>query len=93
MDTNPIKALNRNIMDSQRQALDKGRQMAKILKGKIDWTQHSKTTFLVTIIKRLIIKPVNKFGPPVFSFKQTQEAVRQNSQILAALNRNLGAEI
>ena len=30
---------------------------------------------------------------PVFFFKQTQEAARNNSQILAAFNGNLGAAI
>ena len=44
--------------------------MAKIIKGKLDQTHNSNVTWLVTAIKRLIIKPVKKIGPPVFSFKK-----------------------
>ena len=65
MDINPIEAENRKITISQRQDLDKGRQMEKILKAKIDRTQKFNTTWLVTKIKRLIIKPVKEFGLPV----------------------------
>ena len=67
--------------------------MAKIIKGKLDRTQNSKATCLTTTIKILIIKPVNKIGPPIFSFKRTQEAAQNNSQILAAFNVNLRAAI
>ena len=67
--------------------------MAKIIKGKLDQTHNTNVTWLVTAIKRLIIKPVKKIGPPVFSFKQTQESSQNNSQILAAFNGNLGAVI
>ena len=44
----------------------------------------------MTTIKILIIKLVKKIGPPVFSFKRTQEASQNNSQILAAFNGSLG---
>ena len=47
----------------------------------------------MTTITRLIIKPVQKLGNPVFSFKRTYEATWNNSQILAAFNGNLGAAI
>ena len=47
----------------------------------------------MTTIKRLIIKPIKKLGPTVFSFKQIQEAATHNIQILDAYNGNLGAEI
>ena len=93
MGTSAIEAENRNITDSQNQDLDKGIKMAKIIKCKLDRTQKSNSTWLVMTIKRLIIKPVNKFGPPVFSFKLTQEAARQSSQILTAFNVNLVASI
>ena len=66
-------------MDSQRQALDKERKMGKIIKSKLDQKQNSNATWLVTRIKRLIIKPVKKLGKPVFSFKHTQEAAQKNS--------------
>ena len=65
--------------------------MAKILKGKLDRTQKSNATWLVTTIKRLIIKPVKELGLPVFSFKRTQEAAHQNRKILAAFNGNFCA--
>ena len=67
--------------------------MAKILKVKLDLTQKSSATWLVTTIKKLIIKPVEEFGIPVLSFKLTQEAVLQNSQILSEFNVNLGGAI
>ena len=65
--------------------------MAKFLQGKIDQTQKSNTTWLVTTIYKLIIEPVKELGLPVFSFKITQEAARQNSKIVSAVNGNLGA--
>ena len=65
--------------------------MVKIIKIKLDRGKKSNATWLVKTIKRLIIKPVKKLVKPVFSFKQTQEAAQMNSQILAALNGNLGA--
>ena len=67
--------------------------MENILKGKLDRTQKSNTIFIVTTINRLIIKPVKKLVPPVFYFKQTQQSVCQNSQILALFDGNLGATI
>ena len=67
--------------------------MGKIMKSKLDLTQNSSATWLVTTIKRMIIKLVKKLGKPIFSFKKTQEATRNNSQILATLNGNLGAVI
>ena len=67
--------------------------MGKNIKGKLDRTQNSNTPWLVTTIKRLIIKPVKRLGPPVFSFKQTQEVAQTNIQILAAFNGNLEASI
>ena len=93
MDTTLIKAEKTNITDSQRQQLEKWRQMTKILKGKIDQTQKSNATGLVKTIKRLIVKPVNKLRPPFFSFNTTHEAAFQNIQIWAALNGNLGVTI
>ena len=87
----PIDAENRNIMEIQRQDIYQGRQMAKILKGKLDQTQKSNATWLVKTIKRLIIKPYKAFRLSVFSFKQIQEATRQNNQIVATFNGNLGA--
>ena len=92
-DTNIIKAENRNITGSQRKTLEKGRKMAKIVKSKLGRKNNFNTTWLVTTIKRLVIKSVKKIGKPVFSFKQTQEATKENIQILAALNGNLGSEI
>ena len=67
--------------------------MENFLKGKLDQTQKSNSIWLVITIKILIIKRVNKLGPPVFSFQQTQEYSRQNSQLLAVFNVNLGAVI
>ena len=51
----PWKNINRG--RSQRQALDKGIKI-KILKGKLDRTQNSNATWIVTTINILIIKPV-----------------------------------
>ena len=67
-----MESEDRNISDSHRQTLDKGQQMANIIKSKLDQTKNSKAIWLVTTIKKLIIKPLNKLRPPVFSFKQTQ---------------------
>ena len=67
--------------------------MAKIIKSKLDRKQKSNTTWLLTIIKILIIKPANKLENPVLSFKRTHEAAKMGSQILAAFNGNLVAEI
>ena len=44
-------------------------------------------------INIFIIKPAKKLGPPVLSFKRTQEDAFQNSHILSAFNGNLGAAI
>ena len=77
-------------MESQRQALDMGRKMAKINKSKFDRKVNSNVTWLVTTIKRLIVKPFKKIVQPVFYFKQTQEAAQINIQILAAFNGKLG---
>ena len=68
-------------------------QMAKFIKCKLYLTQKSNTTWLVTTIKRLIIKPVKKLGKPVFYLKRTHEAAQKNSQILAAFKGNLGSAI
>ena len=76
-------------MDIQRQYLDKGRQMSEILRSKLDQTQNSNATWIETTIKRPIITPVNKFGPPIFSFKRKQEASCQNRQILTVFSGNL----
>ena len=67
--------------------------MEKIIKVELDRTQNSNATWILTTIKRLIIKPFKELGPPVFSFKRTQEAAQNNSQILEIFNRNLGAAI
>ena len=47
----------------------------------------------MTTIKDIIIKTVKEIGIPVFSFKKTQEAIFQNSNILSSLNGNLSAEM
>ena len=73
-DTNPIEEENRNITESQRQALNKGIQMAKTIKSKLDWKQNSNATWILTTIKRLIIKLFKKPGNPFFSFKRTKES-------------------
>ena len=67
--------------------------MAEIIKIMLYRKQNSNATWPVTTIKRLIIKPANKLGKPVFSFKLTQEAAQNNSQILATFKGNLGAAI
>ena len=66
--------------------------MKKIIKSKLD-KNNSNATWLVTTVKRLIIKPVKKLVKTVFSFKRTHKSTQTNSQILAALNENLGAAI
>ena len=91
MVTTPIEALNNKIAESQRQALDKGRQMATILKGKIDGKKKSHALWIVTTIKNIIRKPVKEIVIPVFTFKQTQEAVFQNSNLLSDFGINIGA--
>ena len=92
-DTNAIEAENGNITDSQCQSLDKGKQIAEIIKSKLYEKKKSNATWLVTTIKILIIKLVKKLEKPVFSFKRTYEAAQINSQILAAFNGTLGASI
>ena len=47
----------------------------------------------MTTIEILIIKPVKKFGTPVFSFKRTRESALQNSSILYTFNGYLGEVI
>ena len=70
-----------------------GKKIEKILKGKIDETQKSNDTWIVTKIKRLFIKSDKKLGPPLLYLKCTQEASNQNRQTLSAFNGNLGVEI
>ena len=67
--------------------------MERFLHGKLDQTQKSHASWLVTTIKKLIIRPVKDIGQPVFFFKRTQEAAHQNINILDAFNGNLGAEM
>ena len=45
--------------------------VTNIIKIKVDRKQKSNATWMVTTIKRLIIKPVKKLGKPVFAFKRT----------------------
>ena len=78
-------------MDIQCQSLDKRIKMAKIFKGKLDQTHKSNAIWIVTTIKRIILKTVKEFGLPVLSFKHTQKVARNNNQMLAAFNGNLGA--
>ena len=91
MGTTPIEASNNNSMYIQLQALDKGRQMETVLKGKLDQKQNFQASWLVTTIKKIIRKPVKELGLPVFSFKRTQETVFHDRNILAAFYGNLGA--
>ena len=67
--------------------------MENIIKSKLDRRQKSNATWLVTTIKRLIIKLVKKLGKLVLSFKLTHEAAQTNSQKLSSFNENLGAAI
>ena len=43
METTSIEAENSKIADIQRQALDRGRQTEKSLKGELDWTKNPNT--------------------------------------------------
>ena len=69
MGTTPIEISNKNITARNFQVLDKGRQMAKILKGKLYITQIFHASWLVKTIKNIIGKPVKELRIPVFSFK------------------------
>ena len=67
MDTTLIEAIKNNRPYIQNQALYKGRQMSKIIKGKLDRKNESDTSWLVTKITKFIIKPVKDIGLPVLS--------------------------
>ena len=76
-------------MDSQCQALDKGRQMGAILKGTLDQKQNSHASWLATTIKNIIKKPVKELCIPVLSFKRTHKSALQKRNILADFYGNL----
>ena len=56
MDTTLIEAIKNNRPYIQNQALYKGRQMSKIIKGKLDRTKKSDTSWLVTKITKIYHK-------------------------------------
>ena len=92
MGNTPIDASNKNITDSQRQALDKGRQMETIRKGNLD-QKNSCPSWLVTTIKKITRKPVKELVIPVLTFNRTHEAVFQNSSLLADFDGKLDVEM
>ena len=86
----PNEATNNKTTDSQNKALDKGRQMAAILKGKLDQKKKYHSLWLVTAIKNRIKIPVKDIRLPVLSFGLTQEVALYNSNTLATFHGNLG---
>ena len=83
--TIPGEATNNKIIDIQHHSLDKVRQMATILKGKIDQEQNYHGSWIFTTIKNITQKPVKELRLPVFSFERTKEAALHNSNILPPL--------
>ena len=79
--------------DIQRQELEKGTYLSKILKVNLNKQKNANTSWLVTTIKELLKTPIQKLDKPILLFKRTNDASSMSSKVLEALNVNLGAAI
>ena len=55
------------------------------LKVKLNSQKTMNAMWLVTTIKAILKKPIQKFEKPILLFKRTQEATVSNRKILAAI--------
>ena len=66
---------------------------ADTLKNNLKRQQKTNTSWLVTTIKSILKKPLQKLENPIFSFKRTNKTAVSNSKILAAFNGDLSTSI
>ena len=86
-----IHGNQQNIYDIniQRQELNNGALIANTLKGKLNSQQKTNASWIVTTIKEILKRQIQKFENPIFWFRITHEEVVSNIKILAAFKGGL----
>ena len=74
-------------LNIQRQKLYKGILVANTLKVNLNSQKTTNASWIVTTIKAILNKPIQKFEKPILLFRRAHEAAVMNSKILATIKR------